>query len=61
MFVPLTAAHNAGIPVMFTLHNAPTFCPRGDYITYRGEEYDGRIELRKCTECVLATRSKSVA
>jgi glycosyltransferase involved in cell wall biosynthesis len=56
----MAAARNVGIPVMFTLHNAPTFCPRGDYITYRGVVCDGQIELGKCTECVLATRSGNV-
>ncbi len=57
----ISAAHDAGIPVVFTVHIATLYCARGDYITYRGEVCDGRMEIRKCTECFLATRSGNVA
>jgi glycosyltransferase involved in cell wall biosynthesis len=52
----MQAATDLGIPIVFSLNNAPLLCPRGDFLTWRGLACDGRAELLKCMSCVTATR-----
>jgi glycosyltransferase involved in cell wall biosynthesis len=52
----MQAAAELGIPMVFSLNNAPLLCPRGDFLTWRGVACDGRAELLKCMSCVTATR-----
>jgi glycosyltransferase involved in cell wall biosynthesis len=55
----LAAARDLGIPILATVHHLALLCPRSDYITWRGDVCDGRIELAKCSQCVVATHSGS--
>jgi glycosyltransferase involved in cell wall biosynthesis len=56
----MEAAAELRIPIVSTLHNVPLLCPRGDFVTWRGEICDGRAELLKCMHCTAATRSNAL-
>ena len=57
----MEAGADLNISMVFTLHNVPTLCPRGDYLTWRGPVCDGRVELLKCVRCTTSTRAGGLA
>lgn len=57
----MEAAADLNIPMVFTLHNVPMLCPKGDYITWQGTICDGRAALLKCARCSTASRLGAAA
>ena len=56
----MEAAAELRIPMVSTLHNVPSLCPRGDFLTWRGVVCDGRAELLKCIHCTTASRTNAM-
>ena len=47
------AARRRGIPVVFTYHSPTATCQRGTLLEHGVGPCDGRLQVRRCTACVL--------
>ena len=52
----ISAAHQRGIPSVFTFHSSTTTCPRGDMLYMGREDCDGRLDQTRCSACLMQNR-----
>ena len=45
-----------GIPYVVTFHTPAMACPRGTWLLFGAAPCDGRLEVERCTRCVLHSR-----
>jgi glycosyltransferase involved in cell wall biosynthesis len=55
----LRAAHERGIPVVFTYHTPTVSCARGTLLRWGAEPCEGRMEIRQCAACRLHDKGLS--
>lgn len=56
----IAAAHQRGIPAVFTFHSSTTTCPRGDMLYLGREDCDGRLDQSRCSACLMQNRGLPV-
>ena len=57
----ISAAHQRGIPSVFTFHSSTTTCPRGDMLYMGSEDCDGRLDQARCSACLMQNRGVPTA
>ena len=55
------AAHEAGVPVVFTYHTATVSCPRGTLMRWGKAPCDGVMDLHRCARCRVHAKGLPMA